>query len=375
MAYTQDLSRFGFGLIIFWLVVFLLGKIFPLKRYGVEVEPGYITFKSSKFKAFLYKISERRRVFWRTLSNLSVVFGVGLTIYATFFLLDNLLKLVQPGVQGTSLLPVLPGLTIRLYWLPYMLLAVSLGIITHEAAHGIIARVEKISLESAGLAFMITFFAGFVEPNEKEFEDSSIVSKLRVISVGSFVNLAMFLLVMLITTALFLNIPSGIVITEVLEGSPIERAGLQQWDVVYDINGTLQNVANVLAKVTPGDNLMLNTSKGVLRIVIENSADGESLGMLPPYLIYYRSRLSFGPFFDVQLYLTLFWGEVVYSSLALLSMLPLFPFDGDKFLFYVAKRFATTRSREIRIVLNVVFFGIIVGNMILSFIKHGPFLI
>jgi len=134
-------------------------------------------------------------------------------------------------------------------------------------------------------------------------------------------------------------------------------------------------VANVLAKVTPGDNLMLNTSKGVLRIVIENSADGESLGMLPPYLIYYRSRLSFGPFFDVQLYLTLFWGEVVYSSLALLSMLPLFPFDGDKFLFYVAKRFATTRSREIRIVLNVVFFGIIVGNMILSFIKHGPFLI
>jgi len=375
MTYTEDLLRFGFSLLIFWLAVFLVSKIFPLKRYGVQVEPAYITFRSSMLKVLLYKIGDRRPRFWKTLSNLSVVSGAGLMIYAVYFLLDNILKLTQPGIQGTSLLPVLPGLTIRLYWLPYLLLAASLGIILHEAAHGIIARVENISLKSAGLAFVLTFFTGFVELDDHEFEKSPATSKLRVLSAGSFVNLVAFLFVMFMMFALFLNVPSGIVVTEVSEASPIDDAGLQQWDIIYDINGTLANMADVLSDVTPGGTLKLNTSRGILWIVTGNSTSDELLGLFSPYLVYYQSRFGLGPLFDVQLYLSVFWGVIVYSSLAIFSMLPLFPFDGDKFLFYIIKRFAGNRSKEVRMVFNVVFFGTIAGNMILSFVKYGPVLI
>ena len=384
MSYTQDLLRFGVSLLIFWLVVFLLGKILPLKYYGVEVKPAYVTLKSSRFKALLYRISEKRRFFWRILSNLSIVFGVGLTIYAIYFLLDNLLKLVEPGAEGAPVLPVLPGLTIRLYWLPYLLLAVSSGVIAHEAAHGVIARIENISLKSAGLAFVLAFPAGFVEPDEGEFEDSPTLSKLRVVSVGSFVNLVMFLIVLFIMSALFVDAPAGIVVTEVMEGSPIQLAGVQPWDVVYDINGTLrdmgynasgalQNLTRFIASVIPGETLELTTSRGVRWMVVRNSTKEKPLGVLS-YWIYYPSKAVFGPLFDVHLWFALLWGEIVYSSLAILNMLPLFPFDGEKFVFYMIERFAKERSKEIRIVLSAVFLGIIAGNMILSFIKYGPFL-
>jgi len=385
MSYTEDLARFGVSLLLFWSVLFLSGRVLPLKRYGIEVKPGYITFKSPRFKALLYRVSEKRRSFWRLMSNLSIVFGVGLTTYAIYFLLENLLKLAEPGVQGAPVLPVLPGLTIRLYWLPYLFVAVSFGVIVHEAAHGIIARIENITLESAGLAFALAFPAGFVEPNEKEFEESPTLSKLRVVSVGSFVNFLMFLLVLFVISGFFVNVPSGIVIAEVLDGSPIHRAGLQQWDVIYDINGTLRgigynateallNASRFISKLAPGDTVELTTSRGVLWIAVRNSTRKEPLGVLS-YWLYYPSRISIGSSFDVQLWFTMFWGQIVYSSLAILNMLPLFPFDGEKFVFYAIRVFTKKRSKEIRIAISTVFLAIIVSNMILSFIKHGPFLI
>jgi len=383
MTYTQDIFTFGFGLLIFWLIVFLMGKFLHLKYYGVEAELGYITFRSSKFKALLYKISGKWRFLWKTISNLSIVFGVGLTIYATYFALNNLLKLIQPGVEGIPLLPVLPGLTIRLYWFPYLLLPISVGIITHEAAHGVIARHENISLKSAGVAFVLAFLGGFVETNEEEFERASTKSKLRVLSAGSFVNLVTFLVAMLIVSALFVNVPSGIVIREISEGSIIEKDGrLRQWDIIYDINGTLRNLSNdldgslrnaadFLANVTPGDTLILNTSKGILQMHIGDSTGEKSLG-LSSLMRYYPSRLGLDPLCDVQLYLTLNLGVTVYGSMAIFNMLPLIPFDGDKFLFYMVKGLTTKRSREVRIVFNVIFFIVVAGNMILSFVKYGP---
>jgi len=382
MTYADDLLRFGISLLVFWLAAYVLGRIFPLKRYGVEVEPAQIIYRSTRFKEFLYKASERRRTLWKTMSNLSIVFGIGLVIYAVYFLSDNLLKLVQPGVGGASLLPVLPGLTIRLYWLPYFFLAASLGIIVHEAAHGIIAKVEGTPLESAGFVLFVVFLTGFVELNDERFNEMPVISKLRIISAGSFVNLVMFLIALLMMSTLFVNAPSGVVIVEVAEGSPLDRAGLGQWDVIYSVNGTFQlyvengtlQVTYLTANVTPGDVLILKTSKGDLRIVAENSTESGGLGIRRPYMLYRPSRLGLGPFLDVQLYLALFWGEIIYSSLAIFNMLPLFPFDGDRFLFYMVKKF-TSRDREVRIIFNALSLGVIAMNMILSFIKHGPFLI
>ena len=41
----------------------------------------------------------------------------------------------------------------------------------HEGAHGIVATLEKIKIKTGGFAVFIALFAGFVEPDEKEFDN------------------------------------------------------------------------------------------------------------------------------------------------------------------------------------------------------------
>ena len=141
------------------------------------------------------------------------------------------------------------------------------------------------------------------------------------------------------------------------------------------MNGTLRDAAIIVGNLSSGDTLRLNTSRGVRWVVAGYSAGWESLGLLPPYLFYYPSKLGLGAFIGVQLWLILFLGEIVYSSMAILNMLPLLPFDGDKFLFYIVKEFAKTRRSQIRIAFNAIFFGIIAANVILSFVRYGSVLV
>ncbi len=373
MDHIYELLWFGVGLLLFWTLILILNVILPLRRYGVEVKPFYLVYKSSKLTDLLGKAAYKRRMLWRSLSNLSVVFGVGLMAYALYFLSDNLLRYIRPGTTGVSLLPVLPGITIRLYWLPHLLLAASIGLIVHEAAHGLAAMSENIQLKSAGLIFAFVFLAGFVEPDEKEFEKASSISKVRVVSAGSFMNLVAFLVAVSIMLATFISTPSGIVVVNVSENGCAYQAGLRRWDVIYSINGTLNGIPHLLLNLTEGTTLVMDTSRGRIIVRVDN-LHNRSIGISPPYLFYYPSRLGVGPSIDVQLYLVLFWSEIVLSSLAVLNMLPLFPFDGDKFLFYVLNRF-TLRGREFRIIYNVLSLSLIVGNMVLSLLKHGPFLL
>nr|AIF21689.1 hypothetical protein [uncultured marine thaumarchaeote SAT1000_06_A02] len=42
--------------------------------------------------------------------------------------------------------------------------------IVHEGAHGIVATLEKIKIKTGGFAIFIAMFAGFVEPDEDDFD-------------------------------------------------------------------------------------------------------------------------------------------------------------------------------------------------------------
>ena len=43
----------------------------------------------------------------------------------------------------------------------------------HEGAHGIVAALEKIKIKTGGFAIFIAMFAGFVEPDEEEFNKAN----------------------------------------------------------------------------------------------------------------------------------------------------------------------------------------------------------
>ncbi|MCW4020004.1 MAG: site-2 protease family protein, partial [Candidatus Bathyarchaeota archaeon] len=266
MPSQPEILVFAAGILGFWLAVHLLDRVASLEKYGVKVSLVFMKYESRRFKDFLCRISQKRQRAWKVFSNISVALGAGLLIFAVYFLSENLLEFVQPGGGGSPVVPVLPGLTIRVYWLPYFILAFLLAVITHEAAHGIVARVEGVNIKSAGLYLAVVQPGGFVEPDEKALERASTASKMRVLSAGSSMNLLVGLLVFLALSVLFFRVPSGIVVMEVLENGPLEQSGIGRWDVLFAVNGTRiktgSDIDTFMADVTPGDQLTLSTSRG-----------------------------------------------------------------------------------------------------------------
>src|SRR3989338_644264 len=70
--------------------------------------------------------------------------------------------------------------------------------IIHEFSHGVIARVYNIKIKSSGFAFLGPIPAAFVEPDEKKMEKSSAKAQLSILAAGSFSNILLALLVILI---------------------------------------------------------------------------------------------------------------------------------------------------------------------------------
>ncbi|MEM3167101.1 MAG: site-2 protease family protein, partial [Candidatus Anstonellales archaeon] len=94
---------------------------------------------------------------------------------------DLRIKVMEPGA---SLL--LPGINLPL-WEGIIALLVLLFV--HETAHGILSRVSKIRVDSAGLVlFGIIPVGAFIEPNESELLSADNLTQKRVLIAGSAAN-------------------------------------------------------------------------------------------------------------------------------------------------------------------------------------------
>lgn len=277
-------------------------------------------------------------------------------------------------MESVPIVPIVPAVTISLDSLPYFFAAVAIIVVLHELAHGVSAVVEKVAVKSAGLAFMLAFFGGFVEPEEKDFKKASKTSKLRILSAGSAVNLATGLLVLLLLTSVFA--PSfGVLVGGVAEDGPLARAGVQRFDVIYAVNNTqvttLQSLANYLTNVTPGSVLAIKVNEDIKNVTTINSSGRAVIG-LSYGLNYHPCRLSLDRTVAANAYLTLYWTFLATFSVAVFNMLPAFPFDGEKFLYYYLESCVRKEKQLLlRASINAVFLGLLLLNLVLSFWFFG----
>ncbi|GAB6148433.1 site-2 protease family protein [Stetteria hydrogenophila] len=163
---------------------------------------------------------------------------VALMLAAMAFFYTNIFYFVYRNYFAPSeervapLSPLIPGVTIAWRDVPLVLVAIGIGVLVHEAAHAITARIEGVGVKNAGLALIAFIPAAFVEVDEKKMAEAPLSVKAKVYSAGVAVNLLLALLV----APLLGHFSSGALVLRVEPGSPADVAGLMPGDVIVKVN-------------------------------------------------------------------------------------------------------------------------------------------
>jgi membrane-associated protease RseP (regulator of RpoE activity) len=366
-----------FVLFAIWICVYVLLQRLSLKKENIEVNPLYIMFRTTKLNNYLRKTAQSNPRFWQIFSNIGIVVGCIEIVLAIYFLILNLYRFLYIPQEAAAMVPLLPGITVSLGWFPYILIAIAPAITIHELSHGVIAFLEKIPVKSSGIVIAPITFGGFVEPDDTVFEKASLVSKLRIISVGSLSNIIVGLLAILITFTLFIP-ASGVLIMNVQAEGPAFNAGMRPWDVIFKVNGSstsnLGDFIFFMSKVGPGTLLVIETSNGIRNVVTKSSVENASRGIIGVRDLtdYYAMRIGeIHTQLSYQIYTIFNWISIIMVNLAIFNMIPLFPLDGENFIYSILKVKMTKRIKETRLIINAIFLTLIVLNFLFSFVTHG----
>ena len=80
------------------------------------------------------------------------------------------------------------------FYFTYWIIVIAIIAISHEFAHGIFARLNKIKVHATGFGFLGPFLAAFVEPDEKQMEKAKTFPQLAILAAGTFANIVMTIL-------------------------------------------------------------------------------------------------------------------------------------------------------------------------------------
>src|SRR5256885_12900885 len=96
-------------------------------------------------------------------------------------------------------------------------------------------------------------------------------TKLRVFAAGSFTNLVTAGLVAILFVSLFVQAPSGVLITSLVQGGGAEQATVLQWSVITSLNGTQVSsqveLSHFMSRVIPGQTVILHLNDGQDHVV------------------------------------------------------------------------------------------------------------
>ena len=172
-----------------WFTFYAAIKIFKIQRDDLEVSPLYALYKSTRLNGFIARLAAWHPKMWRVLGNVGIVGAIGQATFASWLLLNNLLKFFFSPDTATPVQPLIPGVTIGMSSLPWFFLAAGFAILVHELSHGIQCMIEGVRVKSAALMVAVITFGAAVEPEEEEMNKASLLTRMRIFASGSIVNL------------------------------------------------------------------------------------------------------------------------------------------------------------------------------------------
>ena len=192
--YLYDISF----LVVFGLAVifFLVKNKDNLKREGVfflyrtKLGIKVINFIGTKFKKTL-SILKYFIIFVGYILMITMLYLLFQIVYIYFKFPE-----VVRAIKAPPLLPLIPYVTeifdvgsiLPPFYFTYWILAIIIIAVSHEFAHGILAKYNNVKIKSTGFGFLGPLLAAFVEPDEKKLQKKSKTAQLSVLAAGSFAN-------------------------------------------------------------------------------------------------------------------------------------------------------------------------------------------
>jgi len=385
--------------LIAWVVILIVAKSLKLEKHGFELKAYSITYKNTQVQSVLSKILTRTRRGIRVFADVSVVAGFLMMGFAFWFLLNNLSNFFVEPTEFAELTVLIPGVTLTSGpAIAYFLLSIPIVLIIHEGAHGIVASLEKIKIKTGGFAVFIALFAGFVEPDEEEFDKAKKISKLRVIGAGATSNVifAFALGALLLTNPIFALVlpeplvewfydaPDGVLVISIIPDGGAEKAGLQSGDLITAINGVIIITPLDFQKIDlkPGETVTVTVQRNgqqlQLPVEIMPSPDDPNRGLVG---IMRDNALSYKPIYkfiewDPQVSMFLLWLWMISFFIGIINMLPLPILDGGKFIYTIIENKASEQKINGIMWAIYAFTFVLFGlNIALSYVKSGWFTI
>jgi len=386
--------------LIAWVVIFVTAKALKLERFGFTIKPYSLTYKNYKVQSALSKMLTRTKRGIRVFADVSVVAGFLMMGFAFWFLLANISNYFVEPTEFAELTVLIPGVTLTSAWaILYFLLSIPIVLVVHEGAHGIVATLEKIKIKNGGFAIFIALFAGFVEPDEEDFDKAKKISRLRVIGAGATSNVifAFALGVILLTNPMFAMIlpepflglfyesPEGVLVLSVIEGGGAEQAGIKENDIISKINDVriVSPIDFQKINLIPGEvvnvTVLRDGQEIVFPVTIMPAPEDPERGLVG---IMRDNNLSFKPIYNYiewnnpQFSMFLLWLWMISFFIGIINMLPLPILDGGKFIHTIIDKKISEKSVNGVMLVIYAFTFIIFGlNIALSYMKSGWFTI
>ena len=393
-------------MLIAWVIIFVTAKGLKLQKYGVEIKAYSLVYKNKQVNSVLIKILSRTRRGIRVFADVSVISGFIMMGYAFYFLLNNVSNFFVAQNEFQELTVLIPGVTLTSGpAIAFFLLSIPIVLVMHEGAHGIVAALEKIKIKTGGFAIFIALFAGFVEPDEENFDKAKKISKLRVIGAGATSNV-MFAIVLgaiLLTNPIFgmvlegiplfgevisntfYELPQGVLILSIIENSGAEQAGLLANDIITSINGIQIKSPIDFPSLSPGETAQVSVLRDGQNLdylieIMPSPEDPERglIGIMRDNSSPYKPVMNFIDWTNVDFNVSMFllWLWMISFFIGIINMLPLPILDGGKFIHTIIdKRVSEKAVNGIMWGIYGLTFTIFGLNIALSYMKTGWFTI
>lgn len=383
-----------------WVVIVIIAKGLKLEKHGFEIKAYSLVYKNKGVQSILTKMLSRTRRGIRVFADVSVISGFIMMGFAFWFLLSNISKFFVAPTEFAEVTVLIPGVTLTSSAsITYFLLSIPIVLVIHEGAHGIVATLEKIKIKTGGFAIFIAMFAGFVEPDEEEFDKAKKISKLRVIGAGATSNVifALVLGAILLTNPLFAIVlpepilgafydaPEGVMVLSLIDGLGAEKAGIQPNDIITSINDqrilTPLDFQNIELKSGETVSVSVLRDGNELQIPVEimpspEDPDRGLIGIMRDNSFAYKPVYNFIEWNNPQFSMFLLWLWMISFFIGIINMLPLPILDGGKFIQSIIEKKISAKSVNITMWsiygLTFILFGLNIG---LSHFKSGWFTI